>query len=1477
MEPEEPMLKKDKVSEEVTDVQGKQGVEAVPSKALHESEVHAIIPTEGKPPEEKETDAVSPLLEAVPPLLKKQQALAPAVTKHETGKEAEAIVPVPEIQLKETTGQTKSLSEDKKADVKELQSTPEALPEVPESESMSVPSKTVESEAKARVPPAHEPQAAATRDEVSAEGGIQEGVAVPKLEERKLPGEPGEEMFKLNVKIKISPASPSESEKKDENEKPTIAAAGETEEHAKKEVEGAETTQGKTEAPETPEVVLDEEKRVREILEFEVNLCRARNLGSALPKAEELLHVGTPASEPADSAEPVQEKLAKPPGAVVAPAESPKADTMAPSTLEGGQADAEPGEPILDASDFNKGPMSDWETELQQLRDSRLRDTPYRAGEQGKAAPVDAAVGARKFLGQEGEGKKVPEEKQVTIPPEAEGASPGPSAPPLMGADRRESVVIVYERDALGMTTPDFEIRLKNEREIRVKRPEPSGVQPLEGPPRSFLRPDTAGSYPRSPVIHHVSFTREDTLLPHEKPGPVEEKEVKHSVLPVGVDIAQRAATEYQSPEVKPVTSKSEEEPAFGKDHTDERKPSGQFEEAGKTPSLHEGTLDTEHVAQSASSLASTAGADDKRKFLGAKPADGAPHKYDELPVTAAESEVMPEHRGVESTQESAAPKPEVSVPSRIFLPTHKPSTQGEAEPDGGVQATKETTAPDKDGEGAPRTFLSTAEVSPSSPGGLKPQAAPVTEATVSPEKQLDEKAERPKEQGKMPVPVDELQHTRRKASVQDESAMKPQAAPVTEATISPEKQLDAKAERREEQGTMLVPVDELHHTTRKVSVKDESTIEPKHVTQAGKPPQLTAVTELADKQVGAKASEKEGIPQDRMIVERQPENEMDSKPSASEAHVPSSEQRQREEKGETPTKKDEKMIIVPRDEFATHARAETSPREVEPVVTRRAVEEVRAAADERKAPTDHIVERIEPKQMKEPAKKRHAYVSRVPVVEQAVVPVRKRPSDEEKRDASATVVTEHHILAREDEPKRSTPVSKEDLHPAASSDWDVMSRESLQGRPGTRTADTQTELSTDFRSKDVREASTYAFLSEETEEARRAPDDYLPLYLHRVTLNDKPSIAEMMRKLTPASEEWEEAVPMNWKINPAKDLEKWPSHCMQDVRTPTIVLLGGINLSALGEVLTGCLVLRYNLEENEWRRCNMMPLPRYGHRCVFLNNEIYVIGGFDNRDATYGLRMSTSFCFRYHTQTGEWNVVAPLRHARGYHNVAVLNNAIYAVGGVDANDLLLSSVERYDREEDTWVVLEKGLYCGRMGMGVAAFQGCLWVVGGIVQIAGLQTCSTAYVEIYNPATDQWTYAANYLPSPRTCVSLLNVNDTELYCFGGIFYNCVGPTRKLLTIDDILVYSDNKKVWRQVACMPAPRHNAHVLQYKNQAYIIGGQDVEKPDHPLSSMIKTPVPTEKFSWGPLKDVPLPISAYAAVVLPPIEEPPESQAS
>ncbi|KAH6936614.1 hypothetical protein HPB50_020084 [Hyalomma asiaticum] len=1039
----EEQVEKGKLPEEATDSQVEKLIESAPEKILEGPEDYLQVPADTKSPKEKETTAISPIMqpahEETTPQLEEavkeeelqegvsaveeekvvetakikrgeeSQYLAPAVTMYSTEKETDAVVPVSKLEPKEATREMKGLSTEKTADDKEqLPSAPEVLPEVPDSAAVATtaPSEQAVGEERAHPPaPPQVPQVAGTQEVLSAERGNelqasrQEELAAPKQKEEELSEGPAQEMLQLNVMIEISPpASLPESEKKGDGKKSTAAAVGETEEPSIKEGEGAEAAQGKTEGTETPEVVLDEEKRVREILEFEINLCRARNLGIALPKAEELLHVGTPVSEPAESAELalLEEKLAHPPGGAAAPYESPKkAHTLAPSTLECAQEGTEAAEPILDASAFNKGPLSDWETELRQLRDSRLHDAPYSAGEQGKTAPTcDPTSTARKFLVPEDEGKKGHEEKQVTIPREAEAASPGPSAPSQTDAAQPESVVIVYESDALGMITPDYEIHLKNEREIRIRRADQSGpyALPPQGPPRTFLRPDTDtdGGYPKSPIIHHVSFTREESAplsRDGEKPEHKDEKEVKSPMHAVALDSGQSAVKLNREDE------KASQEPSSDKAHIGERKRSAQFEEAQKYASLPGSTLDNEHVAESA--LLASAGADDQRKFLGAKqPADERHTNLDGLPIDAAESEAMPEHRNLESTEEGTAPKAEADAPSRVLLPTHKPSTQGETERIRGIEATQEiASAPEKDGQAAPRTFLRPAE----------PQAMTITDAMLSSEKHLQEKAERP-----------------------------------------------------DEKDTMLMP----------------------RVLKEGTPP------------AGA-------------IVERQPEKKIEPKPT-SEADMPLSEQKHLENKAETPTKRDEKMVIVPREELATDARAATSPSDVEPVVSQR--EAPVAAADARKAPSDLVVERTEIAQVAQPTRERQSSNGRKPIVEQIVVPMHKKPSDVEKHDASVISAIERYLVAGAEEPTRSTPMSKDDLHPAISSDWDVMSRESLQGRPGTRTADTQTEMSTDVRSKDVREASTYAFLSEETEEVRRAPDDYLPLYLHRVTLNDKVS-----------------------------------------------------------------------------------------------------------------------------------------------------------------------------------------------------------------------------------------------------------------------------------------------------------------------------------------------------------------------------------
>ena len=45
----------------------------------------------------------------------------------------------------------------------------------------------------------------------------------------------------------------------------------------------------------------------------------------------------------------------------------------------------------------------------------------------------------------------------------------------------------------------------------------------------------------------------------------------------------------------------------------------------------------------------------------------------------------------------------------------------------------------------------------------------------------------------------------------------------------------------------------------------------------------------------------------------------------------------------------------------------------------------------------------------------------------------------------------------------------------------------------------------------------------------------------------------------------------------------------------------------------------------------------------------------------------ATNTCYRYDFKGNYWTVVAPMRWARMYHGVAVLEGVIYAVGGEES------------------------------------------------------------------------------------------------------------------------------------------------------------------------------------------------------------------
>lgn len=314
-----------------------------------------------------------------------------------------------------------------------------------------------------------------------------------------------------------------------------------------------------------------------------------------------------------------------------------------------------------------------------------------------------------------------------------------------------------------------------------------------------------------------------------------------------------------------------------------------------------------------------------------------------------------------------------------------------------------------------------------------------------------------------------------------------------------------------------------------------------------------------------------------------------------------------------------------------------------------------------------------------------------------------------------------------------------------------------------------------------------------------------------------------------------------------------------KDGEPGTLFLIGGVERN---ESPSDCPILTYNIKMNSWSQKKTLPVHRYGHKAVYLEGYIYIIGGFENFSPVNLEKTSSRCCFWFEVSSGRWGIMAPLNHTRAYHGLAVLDNTIYVVGGVDSNNRLLGSLERYDKVNDKWTVLSGELYSPRMAMGFCSHKQQLWVAGGIVQI-GRRTCSTAYVEVYNPETERWSFAVNFLPSPRSCLTLVECGGL-MYAVGGLLSHRSGKKRSFTTLEDTLVFVDERNAWLDRAPMPVARHSTVGTAHDGVIFILGGRQAEKPDFHFDTMLA--YDTKLNEWASLGNVPRNVTDYHCVLAP-----------
>lgn len=183
--------------------------------------------------------------------------------------------------------------------------------------------------------------------------------------------------------------------------------------------------------------------------------------------------------------------------------------------------------------------------------------------------------------------------------------------------------------------------------------------------------------------------------------------------------------------------------------------------------------------------------------------------------------------------------------------------------------------------------------------------------------------------------------------------------------------------------------------------------------------------------------------------------------------------------------------------------------------------------------------------------------------------------------------------------------------------------------------------------------------------------------------------------------------------------------------------------------------VYSFTLEDKSWAVHSYMIHKRKRHQAVICGGKIYAIGGTNELSRT----LDTVELLDLGMGSLEWEEARPMASRRVSHGAVAINNNIYVVGGWDGQGVV-RSVEMLSGVTGEWSVVSH--YAGiRMKSGVAALDGKIYVVGGCLQT--LESCYKA--EVFDPVTLEW----RELPDSRHARAspVLVPYRGKLYVFGG--------------------------------------------------------------------------------------------------------------
>ena len=256
----------------------------------------------------------------------------------------------------------------------------------------------------------------------------------------------------------------------------------------------------------------------------------------------------------------------------------------------------------------------------------------------------------------------------------------------------------------------------------------------------------------------------------------------------------------------------------------------------------------------------------------------------------------------------------------------------------------------------------------------------------------------------------------------------------------------------------------------------------------------------------------------------------------------------------------------------------------------------------------------------------------------------------------------------------------------------------------------------------------------------------------------------------------------------------------------------------------TTAVAFRYNLSNDTWQQIADLPAARHHMPLAVVNDTLYAIGGLTTTGSGF---VAENNLWIYDETTDGWQTRTVLARPRGASTAGVVNGQIIVAGGYDENTQLIDSIAIYDPASNSW---RSGapIPTPRDHLAGAVWQGVFYVVGG--RSVSVET-TMATAEAYNLSADSWITLPD-MPTARGGLGA-TATDARIYALGG------EPSFEMLQANE--AYDITTGAWILGPQLPTGRHGLGVAQRAGNVYAIGGGPVAGFAQTSVVEVFTPIP------------------------------------